>query len=98
MAIVAMATFPGSVKLHFDKSLRDPKGLLEGAGTKVRSVTIKAVSELDHGDIHRDAAQAGKATAGCRGSRGGRCGAAPDVLQALLANGPCATSPSRRRR
>jgi hypothetical protein len=51
-AIVAVAIFPGWVKLYFDKSLPDPKGLLEGAGTKVRSVTLKAASELDRGDIH----------------------------------------------
>jgi hypothetical protein len=50
-AIVAVAIFPDSVKLYFDKSLPDPKGLLEGAGTKVRSVTLKAASDLDHGDI-----------------------------------------------
>src|SRR5262245_30015232 len=51
-AIVAIAIFPREVRLYFDKSLPDPKGLLEGSGTKVRSVTIKAASELDHGDIH----------------------------------------------
>jgi len=51
-AIVAVAVFPGWVKLYFDKSLPDPKGLLEGAGAKVRSVTLKSASELDRGDIH----------------------------------------------
>lgn len=50
-AIVALAIFPGWVRLYFDKSLPDPKGLLEGSGGKVRSVTVKAASELDHGDI-----------------------------------------------
>jgi hypothetical protein len=50
-AIVAMAIFPRWVRLYFDKSLPDPKGLLEGSGSKVRSVTVKAASELDHGDI-----------------------------------------------
>jgi hypothetical protein len=50
-AIVAMAIDPGRVRLYFDKSLPDPKGLLEGSGTKVRSVTLKAASDLDHGDI-----------------------------------------------
>ena len=50
-AIVAMAIFPRWVRLYFDKSLPDPKGLLEGAGTKVRSVTVKEASDLDHGDI-----------------------------------------------
>lgn len=50
-AIVAMAIFPRWVRLYFDKSLPDPKGLLEGSGTKVRSVTIRAASDLDHEDI-----------------------------------------------
>ena len=50
-AIVAIAIFPRWVRLYFDKSLPDPKGLLEGSGGKVRSVTIKAASDLDHGDI-----------------------------------------------
>jgi hypothetical protein len=51
-AIVAIAIFPRGVRLYFDKSLPDPKGLLEGSGAKVRSVTLKAASDLDHGDIH----------------------------------------------
>jgi hypothetical protein len=50
-AIVAMAIFPRWVRLYLDKSVPDPKGLLEGSGSKVRSVTLKAASELDHGDI-----------------------------------------------
>jgi hypothetical protein len=50
-AIVALAILPDAVRLYLDKSLPDPKGLLEGSGTKVRSVTIKAASDLDHGDI-----------------------------------------------
>ena len=50
-AIVALAVFPRWVKLYFDKSLPDPKGLLEGGGAKVRSVTVKAATELDQGDI-----------------------------------------------
>jgi len=50
-AIVALAVFPRWVRLYFDKSLPDPKGLLEGAGSKVRSVTVKAAAELDRGDI-----------------------------------------------
>src|SRR5262249_60255791 len=50
-AIVAIAIFPRGVRLYFDKSLPDPKGLLEGSGSKVRSVTLKAASDLDHGDI-----------------------------------------------
>ena len=51
-ALVAVAIFPRWVRLYFDKSLPDPKGLLEGSGAKVRSVTLKAASDLDHGDIH----------------------------------------------
>lgn len=51
-AIVAVAIFPQWVRLYFDKSLPDPKRLLEGAGSKVRSVTLKSAAELDHGDIH----------------------------------------------
>jgi hypothetical protein len=50
-AIVAMAIFPRGVRLYFDKSLPDPKGLLEGSGAKVRSVTLKAASDLDHAGI-----------------------------------------------
>jgi hypothetical protein len=51
-AVVALAIFPRWVKLYFPKDLPDPAGRLEGTGTKVRSVTLKAASELDHGDIH----------------------------------------------
>ena len=51
-AIVAIAIFPRWVRLYFDKSLPDPQGLLEGSGAKVRSVTLKAASDLDRGDIH----------------------------------------------
>lgn len=50
-AIVAIAIFPRGVRLYFDKSLPDPQGLLEGSGAKVRSVTLKDASDLDHGDI-----------------------------------------------
>jgi len=50
-AIVAIAIFPQWVRLYFDKSLPDPRGLLEGSGAKVRSVTLKAASDLDRGDL-----------------------------------------------
>src|SRR5262245_25028175 len=50
-AIVAISISPRWFQLYFDKSLPDPKGLLEGTGSKVRSVTIKAASDLDHEDI-----------------------------------------------
>ena len=50
-AIVAIAVLADKVQLYLDKSLPDPNGLLEGSGTKVRSVTLKAVSDLDRADI-----------------------------------------------
>ena len=50
-AIVAMAIDPRRVRLYFDKSLPDPKGLLEGSGAKVRSIALQAASDLDHADI-----------------------------------------------
>jgi len=50
-SIVALAIFPNLVRLYFDKSLPDPKGLLEGSGGKVRSVVVKAASDLDSADI-----------------------------------------------
>ena len=50
-AVVAMAIDPRRVRLYFDKSLPDPTGLLEGAGGKVRSVTVAAPSDLDRADI-----------------------------------------------
>jgi hypothetical protein len=51
-AIVALAISAQGVRLYFDKSLPDPQGLLEGAGTKVRSVTVKAAADLDRGAIN----------------------------------------------
>jgi hypothetical protein len=51
-AIVTIAVFPRWVRLYFDKSLPDPKGLLQGSATKVRFVTLKVASDLDRGDIH----------------------------------------------
>src|SRR5262245_1101599 len=51
-AIVALAIHPNKIQLYFDKSIPDPKGLLEGTGSKVRSVTIKSASDLDKGDVH----------------------------------------------
>ena len=49
--IVSIAIFPDVVRLYFSKDLPDPQGLLEGSGTKVRSVIIKAATDLDHADI-----------------------------------------------
>ena len=52
-AVVALAIYPHSVRLYFGagKALPDPKGLLEGSASKVRFVTLKAASDLDHKDI-----------------------------------------------
>lgn len=52
-AIVALAVYPRLVRLYFGdgKSLPDPKGLLEGSGARVRSVVLKAASDLDQRDI-----------------------------------------------
>jgi hypothetical protein len=50
-AIVAMSVLPECVRLYVDKSLPDPNGLLEGSGTRVRSVTLKTASDLDRADI-----------------------------------------------
>jgi len=49
--IVSIAISPDVVRLYFSKDLPDPQGLLEGSGSKVRSVIIKAASDLDHADI-----------------------------------------------
>jgi|GEM_PF-3393826 len=50
-AIVALAILPDAVKLYFDRSLPDPKRLLEGSGSKVRSVMLGTASDLDDADI-----------------------------------------------
>jgi hypothetical protein len=50
-AIVSVAVFPREVRLYFRKSLPDPKGILKGSGTKVRSVTLRTASDLNHADI-----------------------------------------------
>ena len=50
-AIVALAVFPDSVRLYFDKSLPDPGRLLEGSGSKVRAVTLEDASDMDGADI-----------------------------------------------
>lgn len=50
-AIISIAVSAREVRLYFDKSLPDPKGLLEGSATKVRFVVLEAASELDQGDI-----------------------------------------------
>ena len=50
-AVVALAVFEDAVRLYLDKDLPDPKGLLKGSGTKVRSLTISNASEFDGPDI-----------------------------------------------
>lgn len=50
-AIVSIAISPRGVRLYFDKDLPDPEGLLEGSGSKVRSVTLTSASDLEHEDI-----------------------------------------------
>ena len=51
-AIVAMTVVLSGVKLYFDKSIPDPKGLLEGSGGKVRSVNVESAADIDRGDIN----------------------------------------------
>lgn len=51
--IVSLKVLPEEVRLYFDKSIPDPKHLLQGSGGKVRSVTIEAASQLDRGDINQ---------------------------------------------
>lgn len=52
-AIVALAIYPGCVRLYFGagKSLRDPEGILEGSASKVRFVPIESAADLDRKDI-----------------------------------------------
>jgi hypothetical protein len=50
-AIVSIAVLPREVRLYFRRSLPDPKGILKGSATKVRSVTLRTASDLDRGDI-----------------------------------------------
>lgn len=52
-AVVALAVYPGRVRLYFGDgtSLPDPKGRLEGSATRVRYVTLKAATDLDHRDV-----------------------------------------------
>jgi hypothetical protein len=46
-AIMSVAVSAHEVRLYFDKSLPDPNRLLQGSGTKVRSMTVAAASDLD---------------------------------------------------
>ena len=68
-AIVSIAISRRDVRLYFDRSLPDPKGLLEGSGSKVRSIAIKAALELDRGDI-KELITAAKQHAGVTFPRG----------------------------
>jgi hypothetical protein len=51
-AIVTMAIYSDQLRLYFDRTIPDPKGLLEGSAGKVRYVIVESASELDKGDIH----------------------------------------------
>ena len=51
-APVAMQVAADGVRLYFDRSLPDPEGLLEGKGSKVRSVAVAAANALDRGALH----------------------------------------------
>ncbi len=48
-AIVAVSIDAQGVKIDFDKALCDPKGLLQGAGAKGRSVSLRSAAESDRG-------------------------------------------------
>lgn len=51
--ILGLAIYADRVQLYFGtgKSLPDPKGLLEGSGSLVRSLTLASASDLDRADI-----------------------------------------------
>ena len=51
-AVVALAVQKDRVRLYVDKDTPDPEGLLEGAGGKVRSVTLASAAQLDRGAVH----------------------------------------------
>ena len=52
-AVVALAVQKDRVRLYVDKDTPDPEGLLEGAGGKVRSVTLASAAQLDRGAVHQ---------------------------------------------
>src|SRR5262245_52942565 len=52
VAPVAIFIDESCVRLYFPKDTPDPKDRLEGSGGKVRSVVVKAASDLDKGDVH----------------------------------------------
>jgi hypothetical protein len=51
-AYVSLAVSERGVRLYLRKDVPDPKGLLEGSGTQVRSVALESASDLDRGDVH----------------------------------------------
>jgi hypothetical protein len=61
--IVGLAVDPRNVRLYVSKDVADPKGLLTGAGSKLRSATVERAADLDRGDLH-DLLQAAIAHAG----------------------------------
>jgi hypothetical protein len=50
--VFALAVDPARVRLCLPLDLPDPKGRLEGTGSKVRGVVLASAAELDRGDVH----------------------------------------------
>jgi hypothetical protein len=50
-AVVSISILPRGLRLYIDKSVPDPKGLLEGTASKVRFLTLESASQLDRGDV-----------------------------------------------
>ena len=52
-AVLSLALYPRWVSLFFVRGadLPDPKGLLKGAGTRIRHIVLKGAADLDHPDI-----------------------------------------------
>lgn len=99
-AVVSLAIFPDLVRLYFDKSLPDPKGLLEGAGSKVRSVVIRAASDLDRGERGADLQALFKAAVRHAGIGAPRAGRARMLFKSgamAKTSKPTATKPNATR-
>lgn len=69
-AIVAMSVTANGVQLYFDKTLPDPRGLLRGTGTKVRSLTLASADDIDRRDVQA-LIKAAVAQAGVEGAHSG---------------------------
>ncbi len=52
-AVISIAAYPRWVTLFFLKGniLRDPKGLLQGAGIRVRSIRLESADDLDRPNV-----------------------------------------------